>query len=292
MIDDEVPQSQRKDFRILVYGEILHLLGGRLGLIQVYVRRLKLSVSSANTEILFQIEQILLGVEMVNNVLSERPFDDEHLHLLRNLVGAILARAKMLKTLLPEVKTQDHEYIRKITRFAGDCYYAILEFEEQSNSSLTQPKTFDLMAQLEKVLSRVIYIPQKVSVKTKYSADSHVIYGYEEQMRDVFIILVHEAIKVISGKGFLTVGTRTVQANDSQEVYLEVELETSKAVIPRDVINRLFPRPVEQGVDFSSLNLHWAHLFLEFIGGQISVEDKPEKGTIFKITIPTDAHAD
>ena len=103
-----------------------------------------------------------------------------------------------------------------------------------------------------------------------------------QQLHQLFVNLILNAVQAIEPKGVITVRTYV------QESYLSVEVSDTGAGMPEDVIRNIFnpfftTRGAGQGV---GLGLSVAYRIIESHNGNIDVQSQPGHGTTFTIRLP------
>jgi signal transduction histidine kinase len=110
-----------------------------------------------------------------------------------------------------------------------------------------------------------------------------------DQMKQVFLNILLNAIEAIKAHGKISVTTRAVNKNGTE--YIEVEIEDNGKGIPKKVIEQIFDPFFTTKVTGAGLGLAISHQIVEEHHGTIVVESKPKKGTIFFVNIPVKAKA-
>ena len=116
----------------------------------------------------------------------------------------------------------------------------------------------------------------------KVFGDIPVIKGNPNQLSQVFVNLIVNALQAMTQKGILTIAT----ISDSAGIEIEIS-DTGVGIGPENLSNIFNPffttKPVGQG---TGLGLSISYEIIKAHGGDIRVESKPWEGTTFHITLP------
>ncbi len=116
----------------------------------------------------------------------------------------------------------------------------------------------------------------------KVFGDIPVIKGNPNQLSQVFVNLIVNALQAMTQKGILTIAT----ISDSAGIEIEIS-DTGVGIAPENLSNIFNPffttKPVGQG---TGLGLSISYEIIKAHGGDIRVESKPWEGTTFHITLP------
>jgi signal transduction histidine kinase len=152
----------------------------------------------------------------------------------------------------------------------------LLFFSRNRPRTLTQ---VDLNAVLSEVLMRTS-MPESVQVREELQADLPELRADADQLQQVFINLIVNAVQAMAEGGTLTVVTR------STEHHVEVEVADTGAGISEENQARLFQpffTTKERGI---GLGLSVSHSIVEAHRGSITVESALGKGTRFCVKLP------
>ena len=125
-------------------------------------------------------------------------------------------------------------------------------------------------------------LKNKAEVKRNYG-DIPPIYCYPQELNQVFMNLLSNAVQAIEKKGTIRIKTSTDAAN----VYVKIT-DTGRG-IPPEKLNKIFdPGFTTKGVGIGTgLGLSISHNIIRKHRGNIAVESTVGKGTTFTITLPT-----
>ena len=129
---------------------------------------------------------------------------------------------------------------------------------------------------------------QGVSLEKDYAPEVLLVPMDREQMKQVFLNLLLNAIQAMEQGGKLKVSAavRNHSPGGKSGSFLEISFQDTGKGIPEDMQARIFEPFFSTKEEGIGLGLPIAQRIVEEHGGQISVVSKPEQGTIFYITIP------
>jgi len=201
-------------------------------------------------------------------------------HELNNPLTSVLGYAQLIKEEKdPSSINADLDVIEKECRRAKEIIRQLLEFASRSPLNITD---IDINASLSYVLElvRVQVRKQNIEIDTEFAPDT-VIKGDENQLKQVFVNLINNAVQSMERNGRLTV--KTQESNGS----VIVTIADTGSGIPKDVIGRIFEpffsTKKEKG---TGVGLSVSYKIIKRHGGSIEVESSVEKGTTFTITLP------
>jgi two-component system NtrC family sensor kinase len=143
----------------------------------------------------------------------------------------------------------------------------------------------DVRALVEEVLTlsskRLQY--SQVTWETEWEADLPKIFGIANQLKQVFLNLVLNAIDAMPNGGKLAIRGRVIE-NDHR--WLAVEMMDSGVGIPPEEIGKIFEPFYTTKPSGSGLGLGISHTIVNSHGGQITVNSQAGKGTTFVVWLP------
>ena len=120
-----------------------------------------------------------------------------------------------------------------------------------------------------------------IEIKKEYGS-LPAIKAKSEEIQQIFLNIIRNAVQAMEGKGHLTISTR------HSEDIITIEIQDNGPGIPPEYLAKVFDpffTTKEQGKG-TGLGLNIVHNLVEKYGGQIQVESKLGEGTCFKITFP------
>lgn len=149
-----------------------------------------------------------------------------------------------------------------------------------------QQHAFKEHLNLKKLISEVTALLETqanlngIFIKTAFQRDSIFINGDQNQLKQVFINLIKNAVESMPDGGTVEIDT----TEDEHSVHVTIKDEGEG--IPEKVLKRIgepFLTTKEKG---TGLGLMVTFNIIENHQGTIQVDSKPEKGTAFKISFP------
>ncbi len=134
-------------------------------------------------------------------------------------------------------------------------------------------------------MARRATVADQVQVVTEYGAVPPV-RGKADELLQVFVNLVTNAVQAMEGKGTLTLST--VSANG----FVETTVRDTGPGIPHNNLTRIFDpffTTKEQGKG-TGLGLHIARDIVTNYGGQITAASALGQGATFTVKLPSSAH--
>jgi nitrogen-specific signal transduction histidine kinase len=129
-------------------------------------------------------------------------------------------------------------------------------------------------------------LSSNIDVSRNYHARNPKIWALQRQLRQVFLVVLQNAITALNGEGRLTLETKDVQVDGAS--FFEVSIADTGPGIPKHVQDDLFKiKPIILGRRGMKLGLPWAYSFLRTYGGALDYETS-NLGTTFIIRIPVD----
>jgi GAF domain-containing protein len=210
----------------------------------------------------------------------------ESIHYAKNQLGMAKARAANIVQ-----GFYDHD-LDELKRYAATIVDYINNYlqvlNDTQNAVLQSPAPVDLHRTLDYVIGSK-RISLDVNVVRDYKADP-VIYAPEQQLRQVFYVIVQNALDAMEGKGTLGLKTETVALDD--ENYVQVSVSDTGTGIPRSKQRNLFNMresdSSRRGKTGTGMGLVWARSFMRSYGGDINFKTALGRGTTMHILVPTD----
>jgi two-component system NtrC family sensor kinase len=215
-------------------------------------------------------------------------------HEINNPIAGILNLTMLIKRILKEDRIGQGEFAklnqfldlmetetRRISRIVSN----LLMFSRQSKIELKEVNINQLIEKTLLLNSNLIKI-NGIKVREKLDSDLPEIVGSEDQLQQVFMNVISNAVEAMSGTkdGFLSVET----AYSEEDGNIIVRLKDSGAGVLDENISKLFEpffttKKKGKGV---GLGLSVAYGIIKEHGGSVYVNSKSGKGTTFKIRLP------
>lgn len=199
-------------------------------------------------------------------------------HEIRNPLTVIRAETERLTK-----QARDKNYLenyrdlllKHITRIEGIVHRMLGLAKERENKERTKGKTeVNLKEQMEAVLSFIKWDGVHLKKDLQYIPP---IIGNAEELEQVFVNLVQNAMEAMPGGGEL--GVKTYPANGRPVVEIR---DTGKG-IPAEIKEKIFDPFFSTRHEGTGLGLSIAYRIIREHGGDIKVQSEVGKGTIFKI---------
>jgi two-component system NtrC family sensor kinase len=210
-------------------------------------------------------------------------------HEIRNPLVSI----KTFTQLLPE-RIEDEEFRNyflkvasgEIDRLTG-LINELLGFARPSEPRLEGEDVNALIDKME-VLVATEARKKNVTLNKNYARDLPQIKADAEQLKQVLLNILLNAIQAVKGEGQIWIETRQVQVpiEDRVEPFTQIEVRDTGAGIPKENLERIFDPFFSTRAEGSGLGLAISHQIIHDHGGFISVESEVGKGTSFKVHLP------
>jgi PAS domain S-box-containing protein len=221
-------------------------------------------------------------------------------HEINNPIAGILNLILLIKRFYAEENITHNE----IDRF--NHYLSLMETETRRVSRIaTNLLAFSRQAKIElspldlnRLLDRTLLVNSnllkihKIKVEKQFDPDMPRIVGSEDQLQQVFMNIISNAVEAMEGveNAVLTVQTRSSAGADS----VVAVFEDSGSGIPEQNLSRLFEpffttKKKGKGV---GLGLSVAYGIVQEHGGSMQVDSKVGAGTVFTVELPRNQAAD
>jgi len=206
-------------------------------------------------------------------------------HEINNPLGTVLIYAHLLRDQLEEddPKRQDAETIAQETERCRKIVAGLLNFARQSKLNLSES---DIRRLLEDTVREAEAQSPDHGVDVRYEIDADLprIELDPDQIQQVFLNLIVNAIEAMTRGGTLTLGART--STDGRT--MQVTISDTGTGIAKEDLSRLFTpffttKPIGKG---TGLGLAIAYGIIKMHRGGIEVHSEVGRGTTFTITLP------
>ena len=207
-------------------------------------------------------------------------------HEIRNPLVAI----KTLTHLLPE-RLDDEEFRNKFLQIASgevdrisSLVTELLDFARPSDPKLEQENINTILDGMILLVSTETKKKQVALIKN-YASDLPVVQIDREQIKQVFLNILINAIEATSGMGKITVRTRSFM-KPGGEPYVQIEFTDTGCGIPPDQLEEIFDPFFTTKITGSGLGLSISNQIVRDHRGYIDVESELNKGSSFFINLP------
>jgi len=224
--------------------------------------------------------------------------DQSNLALIGLVFGESIhyARAKlgMAKVIAADISlgvySSDLALLRNMAIRIKDNISDYLDVLRQMQASTIETPRI-VAADVHGLLDRVLVSKRKrlrdVALDKKYFAAPSSVQAPERLLKQVFFVVIENALKAMNDKGALLLETDIRERE--QRKYLVVAVSDTGRGIPESQRETLFrQKPERRGRSGSGIGLPWAYSFLSAYGGTIEYDSTVGKGTTVRIFIPTD----
>jgi len=222
-------------------------------------------------EQLIQAAKLVAIGELASNVAHE----------INNPLTSILGYAELMKEERdPANILKDLEIIERESLRAREIVHQLLEFSRKKPLEI---KVLDINRLLDGVLelTAVNFKGRKMNLKRDYG-QIPVIKGDENQLKQVFLNIINNAIFSMDGEGVL--GLRTYLAGEM----VGIEISDTGKGIPKDILDRIFePFFTTKKEKGTGLGLSISYKIVQSHNGKIEVETEEMKGSRFTVKLPT-----
>ncbi len=201
-------------------------------------------------------------------------------HEINNPLTSILGYSELVKeeTDITNIM-RDIEVIEKESLRARDIVQQLLEFSRKRPLEIKEININDILSEVLALVS----IPLKdsnINISKSYG-DIPLIEGDPNQLKQVFLNIINNAIFAMQGGGTLTAKTR--MGRDS--VYIEI-CDTGKG-IPKELLQRIFePFFTTKQEKGTGLGLSISYKIIQSHKGRIDVESEEGRGSKFAVVLP------
>lgn len=206
-------------------------------------------------------------------------------HELNNPLTSVLGYAQLIKEEEdPSAIAADILVIEKECHRAKEIIRQLLEFARKRPLFIAD---VDINAALEYVLNlgRLQIRKQKIDIITDFAPDT-MIRGDENQLKQVFVNVVNNAVQAMQSTGTLTVTTEAT--DDTVTVKVSDTGEGISPEVMEKVFEPFFSTKKEKG---TGVGLSVSYKIIKNHNGSIEVSSSPGKGATFTIFIPRETAA-
>ena len=241
------------------------------------------------------LENATLSVQM--RMLEKNLYQTDKLTALGTFASSI---AHEIKNPLVSIKT----FCQLVSRKFGDVKFVekfnsivpaeierlegvlgqMLDFGKLSGASLSPVRVERVIDGLISLIRHETF-RQNVRIIRSYGEDVPSIMASEEQLKQVFMNLVLNAIQAMPGGGEIRLSTARVTAGNAAAC-VEIRVADNGCGIPKESIDKLFKPFFTTKPNGTGLGLSITRKIIREHGGSIEVESAPGKGTIFTVRIP------
>jgi signal transduction histidine kinase len=207
-------------------------------------------------------------------------------HEIRNPLVAI----RTFTQLLPE-RYQDQEFrdgfkglvLKEVDRICG-LVNDLLNFARPSVPNVSAQDVNEIVESIARILETEAK-DKDVNIELRLAPDLPKIFIDKEQIKQVCMNLILNAIQSIEGAGTVEIGTRLFADNGSER-FAQIEVCDTGVGIPEKDIENIFNPFFTTKKDGSGLGLSISHQIIKEHGGYMVVESQVGRGTSFFVRLP------
>jgi signal transduction histidine kinase len=210
-------------------------------------------------------------------------------HEIRNPLVSI----KTFTQLLPE-RIDDNEFRDYFLKVASgeidrltSLINELLGFAKPSEPNLKKEDVTTIIDRMEVLISTEAR-KKNIKITKNYAPSLPTVFIDAEQIKQVLLNILLNAIQAIEGQGEIWIETRIARAtrDDKREEFLQIEIRDSGIGIPPENLDHVFDPFFSTRPEGSGLGLAISHQIVHEHGGFIDLESEVGKGTSFRIHFP------
>lgn len=238
------------------------------------------------------LETILSHLEDHRNLALIGLVYGESIHFARNKLGMAKAKADSIAVGHYGKAPKDVEdNARKIMDYINDYLHILDETQKEALQS-PEPILLNIHDVLDNVIESKI-ISRHIEVRKLYRATQPAIHAPEVQLRQVFLVIVENALDAMKSERVGTLELKTKMLTDEiDERFIEISISDTGKGIPKSKQANLFRPKSRDKPSYkrrgTGLGLVWAYSFLRTYSGDIEYQTKRGKGTTIYLRIPLD----
>jgi signal transduction histidine kinase len=210
-------------------------------------------------------------------------------HEIRNPLVAI----RTFTQLLPE-RYDDAEFregfqglaLKEVDRICG-LINDLLSFARPSKPNVAPENVNDVVENIARILETQAK-EKSVVISRDFGDNLPKVWIDREQMKQVFMNLILNAIQAMKDGGSINISSRSVSRNGTQPSgdFVQVEIRDTGIGIPEENLQHIFDPFFTSKDEGSGLGLAVSHQIVQEHGGFVTVESQVGKGTAFFVHVP------
>jgi signal transduction histidine kinase len=210
-------------------------------------------------------------------------------HEIRNPLVAI----RTFTQLLPE-RYDDAEFregfqglaLKEVDRICG-LINDLLSFARPSKPNVSPENVNDVVENIARILETQAK-EKNVVISRDFGDNLPKVWIDREQMKQVFMNLILNAIQAMKDGGSINISSRSVSRNGTQPSgdFVQVEVRDNGIGIPEENLQHIFDPFFTSKDEGSGLGLAVSHQIVQEHGGFVTVESQIGKGTAFFVHVP------
>jgi two-component system, NtrC family, sensor kinase len=210
-------------------------------------------------------------------------------HEIRNPLVAI----RTFTQLLPE-RYDDAEFregfqglaLKEVDRICG-LINDLLSFARPSRPNVAEESMNDVVDGIARILETEAK-EKAVEIRRDFALNLPRVWIDREQMKQVFMNLILNAIQAMGDGGSIFISTRLTSGNEPKHAgqFVQVEVRDTGVGIPPENLDHIFDPFFTSKEEGSGLGLSISHQIVQEHGGYVTVESRVGAGTTFFINLP------
>jgi signal transduction histidine kinase len=154
------------------------------------------------------------------------------------------------------------------------------------------PKPNFRSIQIRQVLNQTLNLmdsqikKKKIRLITKFETDLPALFADEDQLKQVFINIILNAIQSMEKGDKLTIRTSKVRAIDSDREMMQIDIQDTGTGITPEMLDKIFDPFITNKEDGTGLGLFIVYQIVYNHGGYIEAVNNPDRGATFSIKLP------
>ena len=210
-------------------------------------------------------------------------------HEIRNPLVAI----RTFTQLLPE-RYDDAEFregfqglaLKEVDRICG-LINDLLSFARPSKPNVAPENVGDVVDNIARILETQAK-EKGVGIAREFGENLPKVWIDREQMKQVFMNLILNAIQAMKEGGSISIATRCIDRNGAEPAgkFVQIEIRDTGIGIPEESLQHIFDPFFTSKDEGSGLGLAVSHQIVQEHGGFVTVESTVGKGTAFFVHVP------
>jgi two-component system, sporulation sensor kinase E len=278
VLDGRIPRTLREVTVVTAAGKVVHTQASVSRMRDVGGRKLGAVVTIEDisdvkllTEQLIRADRLAALGELTAGVAHE----------VRNPLGIIRASVQLMEDAdcsRERVRSAAQVIKQEIDRL-DRVIKALLDFGRPAAPTM-RPVAVSQVLEDVALFSRTFASRAHVKVTEHYALDIPDVMADPEQLKQVFVNLISNAVQAMSEGGSLTIDT------GHEDEFVFVRFSDTGPGIPPDVLGKIFDPFVSTRADGTGLGLTIVHRIVDEHDGHIEVTSEPGVGTAFTVWLP------
>jgi signal transduction histidine kinase len=208
-------------------------------------------------------------------------------HEIRNPLGSIRGTAEILKD---DYKPGDrkHEFLEILLKESDRLNRVVEDFLRLSRPQPLRLALCNIGEELRSIIMLVAAEAKDREIRLEVHADESLeIGGDRDRLHQAFLNIILNGLQAVPDKGSLIIEAHFLAGTPEQEPGLEIIFKDSGPGVPENFRRKIFEPFFSTKEDGTGLGLAIAKKIIESHSGRINVISEPEKGTSFRVYLPS-----